>query len=209
MKNNNVLTRYIHKWGWHVPRKSFVRSFTYGGLRIRRNVIKMIYMYLFPSWNVFPISNGRTQFYTFFGLLSLSPEIPSSLSISAMSRVLIPQLLATFFSQRLCTFILHAARKHKTSVLAGYYCSYPKDAASSVCLSTGRGSLFHDAIHPTSSWDRAVCLPLPSERTSQKDCPYPVTSSSNAWWKGRGGGGGGGGGDVTGWAYDLNTFLSC
>jgi len=51
-------------------------------------------------------------FITFFlPFVSLSVVMPISCNICAMSRVLIPQLLATFFWQRLCTFILHTVKQ--------------------------------------------------------------------------------------------------
>ena len=47
-------------------------------------------------------------------LESWSGVMPMSFRMSASCRALIPQLLATFFWQRLCTFVRHAANCNTT-----------------------------------------------------------------------------------------------
>ena len=49
-------------------------------------------------------------------LESWSGVMPMSFRMSASCRALIPQLLATFFWHRLCTFVKHAAAKKTQAV---------------------------------------------------------------------------------------------
>jgi hypothetical protein len=60
------------------------------------------------------IQEKRIQL-TLFGLRgggpSLSVEIPMAAKICAISFVFMPQLLATFFWHRLCTFMLQTVKK--------------------------------------------------------------------------------------------------
>lgn len=67
---------------------------------------------------------GSCRGLTFFlRLVSLSPEMLMALRISAICLGLMPQLLATFFWQRLCTFMLQAAPHifHMSHPLSGEY----------------------------------------------------------------------------------------
>ena len=55
-------------------------------------------------------NTGTRAFLRFDAVLNLSPEMPSSCKTFAMSFVLMPQLLATFFAHRLCTLSLQTVQ---------------------------------------------------------------------------------------------------